>query len=107
MYDVNRADLSAVYTGVSMILCVRRKQMKLLGLAEIAEIFGVTRQVVANWKARKPTFPKPVAELKSGPVWQLEAIVTWQRRKKFRLRTSRQVTSRRKGLHRDAQSWRH
>jgi chromosome partitioning protein len=59
--------------------------MKLLGLAEIAEIFGVTRQVVANWKARKPTFPKPVVELKSGPVWQLEAIVTWAKTEKIPL----------------------
>ena len=59
--------------------------MRLLGLAEIAEIFGVTRQVVANWKARKPTFPKPVAELKSGPVWKYDAIVAWAKSEKIPL----------------------
>jgi chromosome partitioning protein len=62
--------------------------MRLLGLAEIAEIFGVTRQVVANWKARKPTFPKPVAELKSGPVWHYEAIVAWAKTEKVHLADS-------------------
>jgi chromosome partitioning protein len=59
--------------------------MNLLGLAEIAELFGVTRQVVANWKARKPTFPKPVAELKSGPVWEQNAIVSWAKSEKITL----------------------
>jgi chromosome partitioning protein len=53
--------------------------MILLGLAEIAELFGVTRQVVANWKARKATFPKPVANLKSGPVWERDRVVAWAR----------------------------
>lgn len=51
--------------------------MKLLGLAEIAEIFGVTKQVVTNWKARKSDFPKPIAELKSGPVWSRDDITNW------------------------------
>src|SRR5690242_4653805 len=59
--------------------------MRLVGLAEIAEVFGVTRQVIANWKARKPTFPKPVAELKSGPVWQYDAIVAWAKSEKIPL----------------------
>jgi chromosome partitioning protein len=51
--------------------------MELLGLAEIAVLLGVTKQVVANWKARKPNFPKPMAELRSGPVWQKSEIVAW------------------------------
>lgn len=49
----------------------------LLGLAEIAELLGVTRQVVANWKVRKQNFPKPIAELKSGPVWEENTVVEW------------------------------
>lgn len=51
--------------------------MKLLGLAEIAELLDVTKQVVANWRTRKPDFPPPVANLKSGSVWDEEAIITW------------------------------
>lgn len=62
--------------------------MRLLGLAEIAELFGVTRQVIANWKARKPTFPMPVAELKSGPVWEHAAIVAWAKSEKIALADS-------------------
>lgn len=51
--------------------------VKLLGLSEAAEIFGVSRQVISNWRARYHDFPKPVAELKSGPVWHLEDIEKW------------------------------
>jgi len=59
--------------------------MKLLGLAEIAELLGVTRQVVANWKARKPTFPKPTAELKSGPVWEYADVASWAKTERIPL----------------------
>lgn len=51
--------------------------MSLVGLAEIADLLGVTKQVVANWRTRKPNFPQPVASLKSGPVWAEDAIVAW------------------------------
>ena len=43
--------------------------MELVGLAEIAAIFGTTKQVVSNWRTRKPGFPPATAELKAGPVW--------------------------------------
>ncbi len=51
--------------------------MELVGIAEIAERLGVSKQVVANWRARKPTFPRPVADLKSGPVWSKDVILAW------------------------------
>lgn len=51
--------------------------MDLLGLAEIASLLGASKQAVANWKARKANFPKPIAELKSGPVWSRDAVVAW------------------------------
>lgn len=51
--------------------------MELVGVAEIASRLGVSRQVVANWRTRKPTFPKPVADLKSGPVWSKDVILEW------------------------------
>ena len=54
-------------------------RLEFLGLSEAAEIFGVSRQVIANWRARYHDFPKPVAELKSGPVWHLEDIIEWGR----------------------------
>lgn len=51
--------------------------MNLLGLAEMADLFGVTKQVMTNWRSRKAGFPEPIAELKSGPVWSAEAITAW------------------------------
>jgi len=51
--------------------------MKLVGVAEIAERFGVTKQVVTNWKTRRNSFPKPVVTLKSGPVWSWDALEKW------------------------------
>jgi chromosome partitioning protein len=51
--------------------------MELLGLAEVAQLLGVTKQVVANWKVRREGFPKPVVELKSGPVWRKKEVVAW------------------------------
>jgi chromosome partitioning protein len=51
--------------------------VELVGLAEMAELFGVTKQVLTNWRSRKAAFPEPVVELKSGPVWQLTAIRAW------------------------------
>ncbi len=55
-------------------------QLSLIGLSEVAELFGVSKQVVANWRLRYEDFPKPVAELKSGPVWQRQDIVAWAER---------------------------
>lgn len=51
--------------------------VRLLGLSEAAEIFGVSRQVISNWRLRYHDFPKPVAELKSGPVWYLKDFKQW------------------------------
>jgi chromosome partitioning protein len=51
--------------------------LDLVGVAEIAERLGVSKQVVTNWRTRKATFPKPVAELKSGPVWARETVLGW------------------------------
>ena len=54
------------------------KEMKLVGLSEIASLAGVTKQVVANWRSRdSKDFPEPLSELKSGPVWTLESVETW------------------------------
>lgn len=51
--------------------------MKLVGIAEIAGIAGVSRQVVANWNARDPNFPRPIAQLACGQIWNQGDILTW------------------------------
>ncbi|MEY4884260.1 MAG: hypothetical protein RIS34_2114 [Pseudomonadota bacterium] len=49
----------------------------LLGIAEIAELAGVSKQAVGNWRARYDHFPRPNQTLQSGPVWQREKIDLW------------------------------
>jgi hypothetical protein len=51
--------------------------MELVGLAEIAEMAGVTRQAVTNWTARHASFPEPVARLAAGPIWDRSAVASW------------------------------
>ncbi|WP_184512549.1 ParA family protein [Tardiphaga robiniae] len=53
---------------------------ELVGLAEIAALFGITKQVISNWRTRKPGFPAAFVELKSGPVWQSDDILKWAKR---------------------------
>ena len=52
-------------------------QSGLVGVAEVAELFGVSRQAASNWRERHADFPTPIASLKSGPVWQLSDILAW------------------------------
>ncbi|MFL5737322.1 MAG: helix-turn-helix transcriptional regulator [Actinomycetota bacterium] len=55
-----------------------------VGVAEIAQILGVSKQRVYELR-EKPTFPQPVARLRSGPVWQRSMlnrfIAEWPRRR--------------------------
>lgn len=48
-----------------------------VGTAEVAEMLGVTKQTLTNWRTRNASFPTPVAELKSGPVWRRQDIADW------------------------------
>jgi len=50
---------------------------ELLGLSELAELLGVTRQTIANWRSRRRDFPEPIAVLKSGPIWTHANITSW------------------------------
>jgi hypothetical protein len=49
-------------------------QLKLVGIAEIAELAGSSRQAIGNLRARDGSFPLPVAELRSGPVFREQDI---------------------------------
>jgi len=57
------------------------EKMNLVGLFEIAMIAGVRPSAVANWRRRDPDFPKPLAELRAGPVFQENDIQAWLRTK--------------------------
>lgn len=49
----------------------------LLGVAEVAELLGVSRQRV-HQLALLPHFPRPEAELSAGKIWSHSAIHAWQ-----------------------------
>lgn len=53
-----------------------KKSPNLVGLSEIAERFGISRQLALTW-ARRVDFPAPVAELSVGRVWELSAVLDW------------------------------
>lgn len=55
--------------------------MDLVGLSEIAELAGVSRQAVSNWRSRFKDFPQPKAELSSGPVWGKDEVILWLKRR--------------------------
>lgn len=45
-------------------------QDRLVGIAEIAELAGSSRQAITNLRARDDGFPLPLADLRSGPVFR-------------------------------------
>jgi chromosome partitioning protein len=49
----------------------------LVGIAEIAALAKVSKQAVANWRLRYDSFPRPLQNLRSGPVWGREAAEAW------------------------------
>lgn len=62
-------------------------QQDLVGIQEIAEMAGVTRAAVGNWRARFKNFPLPVVELGSGPVFQRSDVRRWLKKKKNKMAT--------------------
>ena len=53
-----------------------------VGIAEIAEMAGKSRQAVANWRARAQDFPEPMVELAAGPVFRRSQVRSWLRKKR-------------------------
>ncbi len=50
----------------------------LVGLAEVAEMTGRTKQAVCNWIGRgNQGFPAPVAHLAATKVWDREQVEVW------------------------------
>lgn len=52
-----------------------------VGLSEIADMAGLSRQAVTNWRKRFDDFPKPAQTLQSGPVWNRDEVELWLKRK--------------------------
>lgn len=56
-------------------------KLTIMGIAEIANCFQVSPAAVTNWRKRYEDFPKPIAILKAGPIFQKEEIEKWYRRR--------------------------
>jgi predicted DNA-binding transcriptional regulator AlpA len=50
----------------------------LVGVAEVAEMLGVSRQRVTQL-AKTASFPRPTVQLAAGPVWESAEIEQWAR----------------------------
>jgi chromosome partitioning protein len=54
-----------------------------VGINEIAAMARVSKQAVANWRVRfAADFPKPIADLASGPIFRRSHVRVWLRRRK-------------------------
>lgn len=48
--------------------------MKLIGLAELAELYSVSKNTASTW-SRQRDWPAPVTTLKMGPIWDQDAVL--------------------------------
>lgn len=55
---------------------------ELVGINEVSQMAGVSRQAVVNWRVRASDFPAPVTELASGPIFLRSKIRAWLRKNK-------------------------
>lgn len=52
---------------------------ELAGVAEVAEMLGVSKQTVVKYAARAD-FPEPLDRLAAGPVWRRADVEEWAKR---------------------------
>ena len=49
----------------------------LVGIAEMAQRHGTSAGTIRSWRYRHDDFPKPLAELGMGPVWDWRDVEPW------------------------------
>lgn len=49
----------------------------LVGISEICSRAGRSSNTIQSWRRRYRTFPKPVAQLAAGPIWDWGAVARW------------------------------
>jgi hypothetical protein len=47
----------------------------ILGLSDIADVYGVSRQLAAKWARTWKDWPEPFAELRAGKFWRTEEVL--------------------------------
>lgn len=50
---------------------------ELAGLAELADILGVTKRTALRY-TKRDGFPQPIATLAATPVWRTEDLIRWR-----------------------------
>lgn len=59
-----------------------------VGIHEIAKLAAVSGAAVANWRVRFSDFPKPVADLRAGPVFDRDQVRAWlAKRRRMKMAT--------------------
>lgn len=53
------------------------RRLDLAGVAEAAELLGVSKRRVRELQQVHSDFPAPAAELRAGPVWLRPDLVAW------------------------------
>ena len=53
------------------------RELDLVGISEIAEMVGVTRQRVDKISRTDKDFPDPVAEIHAGRIWLRSEVEAW------------------------------
>ena len=71
-------DKASKLLGASSTCCRDTVYVKEIGgISEIAEMAGVTGAAVTNWTKRKKDFPKPIAEIRSGKLYNMSDVEAW------------------------------
>lgn len=60
-------------------------KLDMVGVTQIAEMFGVHRVTVARWR-RRGLLPAPDADVPNRPAWRRETIIRWAARTGRQLR---------------------
>src|SRR5712691_10056446 len=60
---------------------------ELVGIHEIAALAHVSRPAVTNWRSRFADFPRPIAELRAGPVFRRDQVLEWLKRRRIPMTT--------------------
>jgi len=58
-----------------------KPKIELAGVGEIADMAQVSRQAASQWRTRYEDFPKPLADLAMGPIYNRADIEAWLKKR--------------------------
>lgn len=63
------------------------ERKKFVGITEISKLINKSSSAVINWRNRDKNFPEAYEELTSGPIFELEKIKKYLKRRKYKMAT--------------------